>query len=135
MQESANIQKTKIKIARQNKASKAMMEKIRACLDDGKAEDIIVFDIASRSALADYMIIAGGTSGRHVSSLADKVIKLLKEAGCKDIRTEGMETGDWTLIDEGDVIIHLFRPEARAFYRLEKIWADNEDNEAEAALA
>lgn len=107
---------------------KNLAETIRAALDEGKAEDILVFDIARRSALADYMIIAGGTSARHIGALADKLLETLKEAGHKQVKTEGAGS-DWLLIDAGDVIVHLFRAEARAFYRLEKMWTERDPSE------
>jgi len=113
------------KVARLSAAEiKALAEKIHAALDAGKAEDIISINIGSRSALADYMIIAGGTSARHVMALADNLLRDLKQWGVKHIKTEGLSGGDWVLIDAGDVIIHLFRPETRAFYRLEHMWTE-----------
>lgn len=110
----------------------ALAEQICAVLDEGKAEDILALNISARSALADYMVIAGGTSARHLSALADRLAEALKAAGQKELRMEGAGS-DWLLIDAGDVIIHLFRPEARAFYRLEKIWAERDEAEAVSA--
>lgn len=106
-----------------------ILEEIRAILEEGKADDIVVLDISARSALADYMVIAGGASARHLGALADKLMQMLKAQGCGDIKTEGMGSADWVVIDEGDVIIHLFRPEIRAFYRLEKMWGEANDFE------
>lgn len=91
-------------------------------LEDSKAEDIIPIDISGKSALGDYMVIASGRSHRHVSALADHLLKALKEHDVQDVRIEGLSTGDWVLIDSGDIIIHLFRPEIREFYNLEKMW-------------
>lgn len=91
-------------------------------LEDSKAEDLAPIDITGKSSLADYMVVASGRSHRHVSAIADRLLADLKDAGGNDIRIEGMRTGDWVLIDAGDVIIHIFRPEVRAFYNLEKMW-------------
>lgn len=94
-----------------------------ASLDEDKAEDIVTIDLAGKSTIADYLVIASGRSTRHVSSLADHVLRRLKEDGHGNGRVEGMAQADWVLIDVGDVIVHLFRPEVRAFYNLEKMWA------------
>lgn len=91
-------------------------------LDDDKAEDILAIDIRGKSSLADMLIIASGRSSRHVASLADHVVRKLKEAGVGDVRVEGLPHADWVLIDAGDVVVHVFRPEVRAFYNIEKIW-------------
>ncbi|MET0546700.1 MAG: ribosome silencing factor [Caulobacterales bacterium] len=93
-------------------------------LDDDKAEEIIQIDLKGKSSLADTMVIASGRSARHVAAIADHLVRTLKEAGFGRPRVEGMATADWVLIDAGDVIVHLFRPEVRTFYNLEKIWAD-----------
>jgi ribosome-associated protein len=92
-------------------------------LDDDKAEDVVVIDLQGQSPLADTLIIASGRSQRHVSALADHVVRALKEAGFGKAQVEGLPQADWVLIDAGDVIVHLFRPEVRAFYQLEKIWS------------
>ena len=88
-----------------------------------KAEDSIVIDLTGKSSIADYMIVTSGRSQRHVSAVADHVIKDIEEAGGPRARVEGMRQGDWVLIDAGDVIVHVFRPEIRAFYNLEKMWS------------
>ena len=93
-------------------------------LDDDKAEDIVVIDLAGRAGFADYMIIATGRSDRHVGAMADHLIQNLKKAGLPSAPAEGMERCDWVLVDGGDVIVHLFKPEVRAFYNLEKLWSD-----------
>lgn len=90
-------------------------------LDDHKAEDIIVIDLRGKSSIADHMVIATGQSQRQVGAMAEHLIEILKHAGYK-VSAEGLQQGDWVLIDGGDVIIHLFRPEVRAFYNLEKMW-------------
>lgn len=96
---------------------------ILAKLDDDKAQDIVFIDLKGKSPVADSMIIASGRSHRHVGALADHVLRALKDAGCGRARVEGLPHCDWVLIDSGDLIIHLFRPEVRTFYNIEKIWA------------
>lgn len=99
-----------------------LLKAITAALDDRQAEDIVVIDLAGKSTIADYMVIASGRSGRQVSALAENLVETLKKLGVKGIRPEGMGQADWVLIDARDVIVHLFRPEVRAFYNLEKMW-------------
>ncbi len=95
---------------------------IVAALDEDKAEDILSIDIAGKSSVADRIIIASGRSQRHVAALAEHLIEKLKAAGATGVRAEGLPHADWVLIDAGDVIVHLFRPEVRHFYNIEKIW-------------
>ncbi len=95
-----------------------------ASLEDSKAEDIIPIDLRGRSALGDYMIITSGRSHRHVSAVADYLLRALRDIGYRDIKVEGQEGGDWVLVDTGDIIVHIFHPEMREFYNLEKIWVD-----------
>jgi len=92
-------------------------------LDDDKAEDIVLIDLKGKSPMADAMIVASGRSHRHVGALADHILRALKETGHGKARVEGLPHCDWVLIDAGDVIVHLFRPEVRAFYNIEKIWS------------
>lgn len=92
-------------------------------LEDDKAEDITVIDLGGKSSIADTMIIASGRSARHVSSLADHLVRKLKEEGYGRAQVEGLANADWVLIDAGDAVVHLFRPEVRSFYQLERIWA------------
>jgi ribosome-associated protein len=92
-------------------------------LDDMKAEDIVTIDLTGKTAIADSMVVASGRSNRHVGSIADNVAEALHKAGLKDLRTEGQPHCDWVLIDAGDVIVHVFRPEVREFYNLEKMWS------------
>lgn len=96
---------------------------VQSVLDENSAQDVLEIDIQGKSSVADYMIVASGRSNRHVGALADYVLRALKGAGFKDIGTEGQEGQDWVLIDAGDVILHIFRPEVRVFYNLEKIWS------------
>ncbi len=91
-------------------------------LDDMKAEDTVAIDLALKTTIADTMVVASGRSNRHVGSIADRVLQDLVRAGLRDARVEGMPHCDWVLIDAGDVIVHVFRPEVRAFYNLEKMW-------------
>lgn len=99
-----------------------------AAAEDMKAEDTVHIDLAGKTTIADYMIVTSGRSDRHVTSVADRVVKDLEKAGVKRIRVEGAKQGDWVLIDAGDVIIHVFRPEVRTFYNLEKMWSGNSDS-------
>ena len=92
-------------------------------LDKQSAEDIVKLDLRGKSSIADYMLVASGRSNRHVSALADYVLRGLKERGEQKLGAEGLEQCDWVLIDAGDVILHLFRPEVRDFYSLEKMWS------------
>ena len=92
-------------------------------LDEDKAQDIVVIDLKDKSSVADTMIVASGRSHRHVGALADHLLRLLKDAGQGKARVEGLPHCDWVLIDVGDVIVHLFRPEVRGYYNIEKIWS------------
>lgn len=94
---------------------------IQKVLDDNKAEDIVVIDLQGKTTLANQMVVASGTSNRHVASIAEKMVETLKKSGYKST-VEGLEKADWVLIDAFDVIVHIFRPEVRAFYNLEKMW-------------
>lgn len=91
-------------------------------LEDDNAENIVAIDLGGKSSIADTMIIASGRSARHVSALADHLVRKLKETGHGRAQIEGKESADWVLIDAGDVVVHLFRPEVRDFYQLERIW-------------
>ena len=93
-------------------------------LDDGKAEDIATIDLQGKSDIADFMLIATGRSQRQVMALAQRLTEGLKEAGSKHVSVEGMRHGEWVLIDAGDVVVHLFRPDTRAYYNLEKMWGE-----------
>ena len=92
-------------------------------LDDEKAQDIVFIDLKDKSSVADGMIVASGRSHRHVGAMADHLLRTLKEEGYGKARVEGMPHCDWVLIDAGDLIVHLFRPEVRSFYNIEKIWS------------
>ncbi len=108
-------------------AADRVLELVRESLEDSKAEDIVSINIQGKSAMADYMVIASGRSHRHVSAVADHLLRALKEAGYGTAKVEGLSAADWVLIDAGDVIVHIFRPEVRDFYALEKMWQEPED--------
>jgi len=101
---------------------------VQKSLDDGKAEDVTVIDLEGKSSIANYMVVASGTSNRHVASLAENIQLKLKEQGYKSI-SEGEEKADWILIDAYDVIVHIFKPEVRSFYSLEKMWSVSRKND------
>lgn len=91
-------------------------------LDDGKAEEIAVIDLTGKSSMADYMIVASGRSSRQVGALAEQLVEKLKSTGYRTPGVEGRGQGDWVLVDAGDIVVHLFRPEIRSLYNLEKMW-------------
>ena len=93
-------------------------------LDANKALDIVSIDLANKSSIADYMIIASGTSSRHIQALSEQVLEKFKISGIKNCKIEGKESNDWKLIDGIDVIVHIFNPEKRKFYELEKMWSE-----------
>ena len=93
-------------------------------LDNNKAQDIVSIDLKDKSSMADYMIIASGTSSRHIQSLSEQVLEMLKNNGLKDSKIEGKESNEWKLVDGIDLIIHIFHPEKRKFYELEKMWSE-----------
>jgi ribosome-associated protein len=93
-------------------------------LDINKAEDIVTIDLKDKSSMADYMIIASGTSSRHIQSLSEQVLEKLKDSGVKNSKIEGKESSEWKLVDGIDLIVHIFHPEKRKFYELEKIWSE-----------
>ena len=93
-----------------------------SCLEDMKAEDTVEIDLTGKTSIADTMIITSGRSHRHVGSIAERVLQALKDKGFGTARVEGLPACDWVLIDAGDVLIHIFRPEVRSFYNLEKMW-------------
>ena len=98
---------------------------VRASLDADKATDVVSIDLAGKTTLADTMVIASGTSARHVSALAERLIERLRDVGVKQVQVEGLRAADWVLIDAGDVIVHVFRPEVRGFYNIERMWGDD----------
>lgn len=99
-----------------------LLQVIRTSLDDDKAEDVVVIDLRGKSEIADWMVIASGRSSRQVAAIADKLIERVKDATGRTAKVEGKEAADWVLVDTGDVVVHVFRPEVREFYQLEKMW-------------
>jgi ribosome-associated protein len=111
----------------------ALKEMILASLDEDQAEDVVCIDLAGKSSLADAIIVASGRSHRHVAAIADHIVRKLKDAGVGRARVEGLPNADWVLIDAGDVVAHVFRPEVRAFYAIERIWTGEARHAAGAA--
>ena len=103
--------------------SDALLAQLLAWLDDAKAENVVTIDIKEKSSLGDYMVIASGRSDRHVGAVAEQIQRRLKEEGLGKARIEGQAHCDWVIIDIGDIIVHVFRPEVREFYNLEKMWS------------
>ena len=97
---------------------------IISTLDNNKAQDIVSIDLKDKSSMADYMIIASGTSSRHIQSLSEQVLNKLKDNGVKKSRIEGKDSAEWKLVDGIDLIVHIFHPEKRRFYELEKMWSE-----------
>jgi ribosome-associated protein len=119
--------------ARKTKSAEAaptLLTRILTSLDDDKAEDIVTIDLDGRSSLADAIVIANGRSQRHVSSIAEHLARRLKEAGYGTRPVDGLQSGDWVLVDAGDVIVHIFRPEVRSYYDLEGMWSVEEPRRA-----
>lgn len=111
-----------MKGATKDGTSEALLALILTSLDDDKAEDIVQINLRGKSAMADYMVICSGRSSRQVAAISEKLIERVKAEFGRLSKVEGKETGDWVLIDTGDVIVHVFRPEVREFYQLEKMW-------------
>jgi len=105
------------------KAPNPVVTLVELSLDADKAEEIVTIDLTAKTSIADYMVIATGRSQRQLAAMADHLVVKLKDRGLVPVPVEGKDQGDWVLIDAGDVIVHLFRPEARALYNLEKMWA------------
>ena len=101
-----------------------LKETILKTLDNNKALDIISIDLANKSSMADYMIIASGTSSRHIQALSEQVLEKFKNCGIKNCKIEGSDSNEWKLIDGIDLIVHIFNPEKRKFYELEKMWSE-----------
>ncbi|MBT9386357.1 ribosome silencing factor [Pseudooceanicola sp. CBS1P-1] len=103
-------------------SAREQLDFILKSLDDDKAEEIVTIDLTNKSAIGDFMVVCSGRSSRQVTAIAEKLVERLKEATGHTSKIEGKETGDWVLIDTGDIIVHVFRPEVREFYQLEKMW-------------
>ena len=100
-----------------------MIDLVLNSLEDAKAEQTVAIDITGKSSLTDHMVVTSGRSNRHVGAVADQLVKALREGGFGKPRIEGLPHADWVLVDAGDVIVHIFRPEVREFYNIEKMWA------------
>ena len=114
--------------------SEQILAAVLKSLDDNKAEDVVQIDLRGKTAVCDYMVICTGRSSRQVAAIADKVEETLKQDHGVLCKSEGKEGGDWVLIDAGDVLVHVFRPEVREFYQLEKMWQPVNGAEAQTAL-
>lgn len=114
----------------ESKLGRTAIDVVISSLEDSKGENILSIDLKGKSALADHLVIVSGRSNRHVSAVADHVLRDLKEAGHGMCKVEGLQNGDWVLIDAGDIIVHIFRPEVRAFYNLEKMWSVGDAGDA-----
>ncbi len=113
-------------------ADPALLERIRASLEDDKAEDSVTIDMGGRSSLADAIVVASGRSSRHVAAIAEHLARRLKDAGYGTRPVNGAQQGDWVLVDAGDVIVHIFRPEVRDYYNLESMWSVEEPRRSRA---
>jgi len=105
-------------------SAKKILQVIQGTLEDAKAKDVVMLDVSKISDFTDCMVVASGTSNRHVTSAADRVVDKLRELGLRPIGMEGHKTGDWVLVDFGDVVVHVMREQIRDFYNLEKLWSD-----------
>ncbi len=115
--------------------SDATLALVLSSLDEDKAEDVVAIDLRGKSSMADHMVIATGRSARQVSAVTEKLMERFKSRFGRPARAEGKEAGDWALIDCGDVIVHVFRPEVRAFYQIEKMWLEPADLRARTAAS
>ncbi|WP_422052239.1 ribosome silencing factor [Shimia sp.] len=107
--------------------SEALLARILTSLDEDKAEDVVQIDLRGKTSIGDYMVICTGRSSRQVTAIAEKLVERLKAEFGRGAKVEGKDTGDWVLVDTGDVILHIFRPEVREFYQLEKMWVPGGD--------
>ena len=110
--------------AAQDVNSETLLARILTSLEDDKAEDIVQLDLRGKSSIGDYMVVCSGRSSRQVAAMSERLVDCLKKELGRPSRIEGKDTGDWVLIDTGDVIVHVFRPEVREFYQIEKMWQD-----------
>ncbi len=109
-------------VAKRDLGGAELLELIIQSLESDKAEDIVQIDLRGRSSIGDYMVVASGRSTRQVAAMSEKLVDKIKQTTGRTSKIEGKDTGDWVLIDTGDVIVHVFRPEVREFYQLEKMW-------------
>ncbi len=121
-------------MAKSDRSAEALHALVLAQLDDDQAQEVVSIPLEGKSSIADHMVIASGRSTRQVAAMAQKLAEKIKHAGFGPVRIEGLPAADWVLIDAGDVVVHLFRPEVRSFYNLERMWAFG-DGEAVAGNA
>lgn len=113
--------------------SATILKDVVSWLDDAKAENIVTIPLTGKSSIGDYMVVASGRTDRHVGAVADQLRRKLKSSGQANyVRVEGMEARDWVLIDTGDIVVHIFRPEVREFYNIEKMWLADRPSETSA---
>lgn len=120
------------KSANTQDGSNGLLATVLDTLSDAKAEDVVTIDLKGKTSIGDFMVIASGRSQRHVGAIADQLVDSLKDVGQRQLRVEGMPQCDWVLVDAGDVIVHVFRPEVRDFYNLEKMWSADRPTDAAA---
>ena len=113
--------------------SEEVLQLAQEALEDLKAKDVSVLDVRKLTSVADYLVVASGTSGRHVSSLSDSVVRAAKKAGRSPLGVEGQTAGEWVLIDLHDVIVHVMQPRVREFYKLEDLWSVGADSQSDAS--
>ncbi len=116
---------------KQEMLSEDLVKLAIAALEDIKAQDITTIDVREKTSITDFMVIASGTSSRHVKSLVDNVLEKVKEKGVRPIGSEGLDTGEWALLDLGDIVVHVMLPTARQFYDLERLWQGAEQSRAQ----
>jgi len=119
----ASARRAPDKVSKVRPDAKETLRLVLARIDDMKAEDTVTIDLAGKTSIADAMVVTSGRSHRQVGAIADNLLKELAKAGVPNVRVEGIPNCDWVLIDAGDVIVHVFRPEVRTFYNLENMWA------------
>ena len=122
-----------IKIKKQNTKKLNLLKVVISSLEEFKAQDIIKIDLEGKTSMADFMLIASGTSSRQIRAIAENTVTAIKKSSNVNVNIEGLNQGDWVLIDGGDIIIHLFRPEIREFYNLEKMWQVGSTEDASTA--
>tara|TARA_B100000989_G_C19475574_1_gene442729 strand:+ start:763 stop:1149 length:387 start_codon:yes stop_codon:yes gene_type:complete len=122
-----------IKIKKQNTKKLNLLKVVISSLEQFKAHDIIKIDLAGKTSMADFMLIASGTSSRQIRAIAENTVTAIKKSSNVNVSIEGLKQGDWVLIDGGDIIVHLFRPEVREFYNLEKMWLVGSTEDASTA--
>ena len=119
----ASARRAPVKVSKVRPDAKETLRLVLARIDDMKAEDTVTINLTGKSALADFLVVTSGRSNRQVGAIADRLLEDLHKAGVRDVRVEGMPHCDWVLIDAGDVIVHVFRPEVRDFYQIERMWS------------